>query len=185
MSNHACHILRNGTTKNNSTKIMFARILYWQQNELKLLFYLFMWGVKCLWETHFLYCVCGKLIFFTVSKYTPRILNFSCLCTSVYFNIALFNLHVADGHVDRSIGVKKPRYSADEGPSLTELSGYNSKRHEFDPEYDNDAEQALAEMEFKETDSETDRELKLRVLRIYLSRLVNSADAIILTVLLQ
>uniref|UniRef100_A0A0E0D6W0 Transcriptional adapter n=1 Tax=Oryza meridionalis TaxID=40149 RepID=A0A0E0D6W0_9ORYZ len=76
-----------------------------------------------------------------------------------------------DGHVDRSIGVKKPRYSADEGPSLTELSGYNSKRHEFDPEYDNDAEQALAEMEFKETDSETDRELKLRVLRIYLSRL--------------
>ncbi|KAL6636895.1 hypothetical protein ACP70R_024467 [Stipagrostis hirtigluma subsp. patula] len=78
---------------------------------------------------------------------------------------------VEDGHVDRSIGVKKPRYSADEGPSLTELSGYNSKRHEFDPEYDNDAEQALAEMEFKETDSETDRELKLRVLRIYLSRL--------------
>ncbi|KAG8062630.1 hypothetical protein GUJ93_ZPchr0003g16592 [Zizania palustris] len=76
-----------------------------------------------------------------------------------------------DGHLDRSIGIKKPRYSADEGPSLTELSGYNSKRHEFDPEYDNDAEQALAEMEFKETDSETDRELKLRVLRIYLSRL--------------
>lgn len=78
---------------------------------------------------------------------------------------------IEDGHVDRSVGVKKPRYSADEGPSLTELSGYNSKRHEFDPEYDNDAEQALAEMEFKETDSETDRELKLRVLRIYLSRL--------------
>ncbi|ONM09340.1 Transcriptional adapter ADA2b, partial [Zea mays] len=78
---------------------------------------------------------------------------------------------VEDGHVDRSVGVKKPRYSADEGPSLTELSGYNAKRHEFDPEYDNDAEQALAEMEFKETDSETDRELKLRVLRIYLSRL--------------
>ncbi|PAN44992.1 hypothetical protein PAHAL_9G086500 [Panicum hallii] len=78
---------------------------------------------------------------------------------------------VEDGHLDRSVGVKKPRYSADEGPSLTELSGYNSKRHEFDPEYDNDAEQALAEMEFKETDSETDRELKLRVLRIYLSRL--------------
>jgi len=78
---------------------------------------------------------------------------------------------VEDGHVDRSVGVKKPRYSADEGPSLTELSGYNAKRHEFDPEYDNDAEQALAEMEFKETDSETDRELKLRVLHIYLSRL--------------
>jgi hypothetical protein len=89
-------------------------------------------------------------------------------------DLDIFNLHVPDVHVDRSVGVKKPRYSADEGPSLTELSGYNAKRHEFDPEYDNDAEQALAEMEFKETDSETDRELKLRVLRIYLSRFVRS-----------
>jgi hypothetical protein len=80
--------------------------------------------------------------------------------------------------MDRSIGVKKPRCSAEEGPSLTELSGYNAKRHEFDPEYDNDAEQALAEMEFKETDSETDRELKLRVLRIYLSRFVNYKECL-------
>ncbi|AQK62808.1 Transcriptional adapter ADA2b [Zea mays] len=92
-------------------------------------------------------------------------------CTNQLMDLDIFNLHVPDVHVDRSVGVKKPRYSADEGPSLTELSGYNAKRHEFDPEYDNDAEQALAEMEFKETDSETDRELKLRVLRIYLSRL--------------
>ncbi|KAG1347984.1 putative Transcriptional adapter ADA2 [Cocos nucifera] len=76
-----------------------------------------------------------------------------------------------DPHVDRSVGVKKPKYTGDEGPSMTELSGFNPKRQEFDPEYDNDAEQALAEMEFKETDTETDRELKLRVLRIYLSRL--------------
>ena len=93
-------------------------------------------------------------------------------CLNDMLSLGIFNFYVSDGHVDRSVGVKKPRYSADEGPSLTELSGYNSKRHEFDPEYDNDAEQALAEMEFKETDSETDRELKLRVLRIYLSRFV-------------
>ncbi|KAJ6848749.1 transcriptional adapter ADA2 [Iris pallida] len=76
-----------------------------------------------------------------------------------------------DLHSDRSIGVKKPRCSGDEGPSLRKLSGYNPKRQEFDPEYDHDAEKPLAEMEFKENDSETDRELKLRVLRIYLSRL--------------
>nr|XP_010907578.1 transcriptional adapter ADA2 [Elaeis guineensis] len=76
-----------------------------------------------------------------------------------------------DPHVDRSVGVKKPKYTGDEGPSMTVLSGFNPKRQEFDPEYDNDAEQALAEMEFKETDTETDRELKLRVLHIYLSRL--------------
>lgn len=77
----------------------------------------------------------------------------------------------AEDHADRSIGVKKPKYTGDEMPSLTELSGFNPKRREFDPEYDNDAEQSLAEMEFKETDTDTDRELKLRVLHIYLSRL--------------
>ncbi|KAF9590383.1 hypothetical protein IFM89_034093 [Coptis chinensis] len=41
-----------------------------------------------------------------------------------------------ESHVDRSIGIKKPKPLGDEGPSMTELSGYNSKRHEFDPELD-------------------------------------------------
>ncbi|KAK3022473.1 hypothetical protein RJ639_046348 [Escallonia herrerae] len=72
---------------------------------------------------------------------------------------------------NRSIGEKKPKISADEGPSLTELSGYNSKRQEFEIEYDNDAEQLLADMEFKDTDTNIERELKLRVLRIYSKRL--------------
>ncbi|XP_074557947.1 transcriptional adapter ADA2-like isoform X1 [Curcuma longa] len=77
---------------------------------------------------------------------------------------------VEGSFTDRTVGVKKPKYSGEEGPTIIE-SGYNQKRQEFDPEYDNDAEQALADMEFKENDSETERELKLRVLRIYLSRL--------------
>lgn len=51
------------------------------------------------------------------------------------------------------------------------MSGYNPKRQEFEVEYDNDAEQLLADMEFKETDTEAERELKLRVLRIYSRRL--------------
>ncbi|KAK3033980.1 hypothetical protein RJ639_033265 [Escallonia herrerae] len=72
---------------------------------------------------------------------------------------------------NRSIGEKKPKISADEGPSLTELSGYNSKRQEFEIEYDNDAEQLLADMEFKDTDTDIERELKIRVLRIYSKRL--------------
>lgn len=54
---------------------------------------------------------------------------------------------------------------------MTELSGFNFKRQEFEIEYDNDAEQILADMEFKDTDSAADRELKLRVLRIYSKRL--------------
>lgn len=72
--------------------------------------------------------------------------------------------------MDRSVGGKKPKYSGEEGPSMAELSGYNAKRQEFDPEYDNNAEQALAEMEFKDTETDVERELKLRVLRIYLKR---------------
>ncbi|XP_078430089.1 transcriptional adapter ADA2-like [Wolffia australiana] len=75
-----------------------------------------------------------------------------------------------ESHVDRSVGVKKPKSSGEE-TTIAEMSGFNPKRQEFDPEYDMDAEQSLAEMEFKETDSETDRELKLRVLHIYYSRL--------------
>ncbi|KAJ6700322.1 TRANSCRIPTIONAL ADAPTOR 2 ADA2 -RELATED [Salix purpurea] len=78
---------------------------------------------------------------------------------------------VEDPQVDRNAKGKKPNSSGSEGPSLMELSGYNSKRQEFDPEYDNDAEQLLAEMEFKDTETEEERELKLRVLRIYSKRL--------------
>ncbi|CAL0309128.1 unnamed protein product [Lupinus luteus] len=76
-----------------------------------------------------------------------------------------------DPQVDRNFAGKKPSSSGNEGPSLVEPSGYNQKRQEFDPEYDNDAEQLLAEMEFKDADTEEDRELKLRVLRIYGKRL--------------
>lgn len=65
---------------------------------------------------------------------------------------------------------KKPSSLVNEGPSLVEMSGYNTKRQEFDPEYDNDSEQLLADMEFKDTDTEDERELKLKVLRIYSKR---------------
>ena len=81
-------------------------------------------------------------------------------------------MFLADTHADRSIGGKKLRTSVDEGPSMTELSGYNPKRQEFDVEYDNDAEQLLADMEFKDTDTEAERELKLRVLHIYSKRFI-------------
>ncbi|CAI9783986.1 unnamed protein product [Fraxinus pennsylvanica] len=77
-----------------------------------------------------------------------------------------------DDHLSgRSFGSKKPKSAEDEGPSLLELSGYNPKRQEFETEYDNDAEQLLADMEFKETDTQEERELKSRVLRIYSKRL--------------
>eukprot|EP00245_Coleochaete_scutata_P012829 TRINITY_DN5033_c0_g2_i1.p1 TRINITY_DN5033_c0_g2~~TRINITY_DN5033_c0_g2_i1.p1 ORF type:complete len:491 (-),score=107.39 TRINITY_DN5033_c0_g2_i1:517-1917(-) len=76
---------------------------------------------------------------------------------------------------NRSIGsVKKPKVSSDEakaGTSAADLTGYNLKRNEFDPEYDNEAEVPLAEMEFKDTDSDVDRALKVKMLHIYFARL--------------
>ena len=78
---------------------------------------------------------------------------------------------LTDPQPDRPFKGKKPVLSND-GPSLVELSGYNAKRKEFDPEYDNDAEQLLADMDFKEADTEEEHELKLRVLRIYSKRLI-------------
>ncbi|KAB2084268.1 hypothetical protein ES319_A05G323800v1 [Gossypium barbadense] len=80
-------------------------------------------------------------------------------------------IKVEEPQADRSIGEKKPRVFTEEEPSMTVLSGYNFKRQEFEIEYDNDAEQLLADMEFKDTDTKAERELKLRVLHIYSKRL--------------
>ena len=51
-----------------------------------------------------------------------------------------------------------------------EITGYNVKRDDFEPDYDNDAEVALAELEIRNEDSPTEREVKLEMLRIYHER---------------
>ncbi|XP_071725147.1 transcriptional adapter ADA2b [Rutidosis leptorrhynchoides] len=81
------------------------------------------------------------------------------------------NVKMEDPITDSSYGVKTHNSSGNEDSSLVTLSGYNAKRREFDPEYDNDAEQLLADLEFKDTDTEDEHELKLRVLRIFSNRL--------------
>ncbi|CAM8949951.1 unnamed protein product [Rhodiola kirilowii] len=72
---------------------------------------------------------------------------------------------------ERTTGEKKLKLSHNETPPATEVNGYNFKRQEFEVEYDNDAEQLLTDMEFKETDTAVEKELKLRVLHIYWKRL--------------
>ncbi|KAL5148302.1 Transcriptional adapter ADA2a [Glycine soja] len=72
-----------------------------------------------------------------------------------------------ESHADRNIGQKKLKLSGEDRPSMTDLSGYSFKQEEFDVEYDNDAEQVLAVMEFKDTDTEAEYEMKLQVLHIY------------------
>ncbi|KAK4484998.1 hypothetical protein RD792_007605 [Penstemon davidsonii] len=81
------------------------------------------------------------------------------------------DLKMEDHISGRSFGGTKRKSGKVETPSLVDASGYNVKRQEFDPEYDNDAELLLADMEFKENDTEDERELKMRVLRIYSKRL--------------
>lgn len=54
---------------------------------------------------------------------------------------------------------------------LGHLVGFTPNRGDFDTEYENDAELVLADMEFKEEDSKWERDLKLKVLEIYNSRL--------------
>ncbi|CAA7050967.1 unnamed protein product [Microthlaspi erraticum] len=80
-------------------------------------------------------------------------------------------LEAAKQQSDRSVGEKKPRLPGEKVPLATELYGYNLKRQEFEIEHDNDAEQLLADMEFKDTDTDAEREQKLQVLHIYSKRL--------------
>ena len=66
-------------------------------------------------------------------------------------------------HDDPSVAPLQPKIGYD-----PDGSGYHFKRHDFDPDWDNDAECTIADMEFNpETDSEVDRRHKLRVLQIY------------------
>ncbi|GBG73232.1 hypothetical protein CBR_g12949 [Chara braunii] len=76
------------------------------------------------------------------------------------------------GQSRRSLGGKKPKAAHEDVKiQLTDQSGYNPKRDEFEPEYDNDAELPLAEMEFRDTDTELEREVKLTMLHVYCKRL--------------
>lgn len=52
-----------------------------------------------------------------------------------------------------------------------ELAGFMPRRGDFDIEWENEAEQAIADMEFLPGESEADVDLKLQVLQIYNSRL--------------
>jgi hypothetical protein len=50
-------------------------------------------------------------------------------------------------------------------------AGWHHKRYEFEPEWDNDAEASIAEIEFRENDTPEEEAAKLRLLEIYNKRL--------------
>lgn len=51
------------------------------------------------------------------------------------------------------------------------LAGYMPRRGDFDIEWDNDAEKYLQDMEFTQNDTPEDKELKIKVMKIYNARL--------------
>lgn len=53
----------------------------------------------------------------------------------------------------------------------SDIAGYMPRRGDFDIEWENDAEDAIADMEFTPGEPAADRELKLKVLKIYNARL--------------
>jgi hypothetical protein len=57
------------------------------------------------------------------------------------------------------------------GPQLDAATGWHAKRQEFDPEWDNDAETAIAEIEFRPDDTPQETAMKLRNMEIYNKRL--------------
>ncbi|KAG2435158.1 hypothetical protein HXX76_007242 [Chlamydomonas incerta] len=56
-------------------------------------------------------------------------------------------------------------------PGTYDSTGFHAKRMEFDPEYDNDAETIVADMEFSEYDSPADVQMKVQMLQLYNRRL--------------
>uniref|UniRef100_A0A061RHS0 Transcriptional adapter n=1 Tax=Tetraselmis sp. GSL018 TaxID=582737 RepID=A0A061RHS0_9CHLO len=69
--------------------------------------------------------------------------------------------------------VEAQRHSTDQRSlrNVAEVTGYNIKRNEFEPEYDNDAELVICDLDFPEGEPEEERRLKLRLVEIYNSRL--------------
>ena len=57
----------------------------------------------------------------------------------------------------RTIGAQQAKPGGSEPEAGAEPTGYNSFRNEFDPEYDNEAELALAEMEFNGDESPAEK----------------------------
>jgi transcriptional adapter 2-alpha len=74
---------------------------------------------------------------------------------------------------NRSRSIIKNRNRKDQNAitSASEILGYWHKREEFDIEYLNDAELEIAELEFLEDDTESERKLKMNVLKAYNAQL--------------
>lgn len=75
------------------------------------------------------------------------------------------------GGLDMPCGVPLCVQIRGSGPQLDAATGWHAKRQEFDPEWDNDAETAIAEIEFRPDDTPQETAMKLRDMEIYNKRL--------------
>ena len=79
------------------------------------------------------------------------------------------------GGAGAATGPPTPRAFGTEGNSV-DITGYNVKRDEFEPEYDNLAEVPLGDMETREDDPPHVRERKLKMLTVYAKRLAQRQE---------
>ena len=98
--------------------------------------------------------------------------------TPADINIAVTDTHVRDELVIRDKGKEtgkiKDKQELRERQALlpgADLPGFMPLREDFDTEYENDAENLLADMEFSPDDHPTERELKLQIIKIYNAKL--------------
>ncbi|KAK9861341.1 hypothetical protein WJX84_008443 [Apatococcus fuscideae] len=63
------------------------------------------------------------------------------------------------------------------GLQQAELTGYHPKRKEFEPEYDNDAESLIADLDFRDEDTEEETAEKLQLIHVYNERLTRREEA--------
>eukprot|EP00958_Prasinococcus_capsulatus_P025081 scaffold4100_cov372-Prasinococcus_capsulatus_cf.AAC.6 len=75
-----------------------------------------------------------------------------------------------------SRGLGSPEVNTRITGNSSDITGYNTKRDEFDPPYGADAELPLAELEFLDTDTPQEHKTKLRMLELYQKRLIEREE---------
>lgn len=80
-----------------------------------------------------------------------------------------------EGRFNSSRSIIKNRNRKDQNANINttanEIIGYWPKREDFDIEYLNDAELEIAEIEFQDDNTQTEKDLKLNMLKVYNSEL--------------
>lgn len=77
----------------------------------------------------------------------------------------------SEGSIKKSRANSRTKSKKPKNPALAHLVGYLPRRGDFETEYADNAEEMIADMEFRDADTAWEKELKLKVLEIYNTKL--------------